>query len=292
MDPQVWKLGQDTVLQIAATLVKQNGLLVGMGDEAPVPVPASGTLTDAEKKAFLVKGGAKLGAVARAATLEKLAKGDLQALLDTPALTMKGVTDAVADIKLPTYKATANEDGSVTMTNAANPEDKDRMVKVEGVWIPEDVADAFKQKDTWKAAVAKMKPLDEAAKQQATMVLTAFQGAAKNAGKATTKEELQGALMQAMMPLMMMGGMGGGDAGVGFGDDEDDACIRRRGRARMDPIAPQRPSRGRDGGASLTKHKPQTERHIPWPTSSPRPKSGSSVSSPTRPTSRRPRSRP
>ena len=81
---------------------------------------------------------------------------------------------------------------------------------------------AFKQKDTWKAAVAKMKPLDEAAKQQATMVLTAFQGAAKNAGKATTKEELQGALMQAMMPLMMMGGMGGGDAGVGFGDDEDD----------------------------------------------------------------------
>ena len=222
MDPQVWKLGQDTVLQIAATLVKQNGLLVGMGDEAPVPVPASGTLTDAEKKAFLVKGGAKLGAVARAATLEKLAKGDLQALLDTPALTMKGVTDAVADIKLPTYKATANEDGSVTMTNAANPEDKDRMVKVEGVWIPEDVADAFKQKDTWKAAVAKMKPLDEAAKQQATMVLTAFQGAAKNAGKATTKEELQGALMQAMMPLMMMGGMGGGDAGVGFGDDEDE----------------------------------------------------------------------
>ena len=223
MDPQVWKLGQDTVLQIAATLVKQNGLLVGMGDEAPVPVPGSGTLTDAEKKAFLVKGGAKLGAVARAATLEKLAKGDLQALLDTPALTMKGVTDAVADIKLPTYKATANEDGSVTMTNAANPEDKDRMVKVEGVWIPEDVADAFKEKDTWKAAVAKMKPLDEATKQQATMVLTAFQGAAKSAGKATSKEELQelqGAVMQALMPMMMMGGMGGGDAG--FGDDEDD----------------------------------------------------------------------
>ena len=231
MDPQVWKLGQDTVLQIAATLVKQNGLIVGMGDEAPVPVPGSG----------LVKGGAKLGAIARAATLEKLAKGDLQALLDTPALTMKGVTDAVADIKLPTYTASANEDGSVTMTNSANPEDKDRMVKVEGVWIPEDVADAFKQKDTWKAAVAKMKPLDEAAKQQATMVLTAFQGAAKNAGKATTKEELQGALMQAMMPLMMMGGMGGGDAGVGFGDDEDEddevhraaTTLPRTGRRRL-----------------------------------------------------------
>ena len=220
MDPQVWKLGQDTVLQIAATLVKQNGLIIGMGDEAPVPVPGSGTLTDEEKKAFLVKGGAKLGAIARAATLEKLAKGDLQALLDTPALTMKGVTDAVADIKLPTYKATANEDGSVTMTNAANPEDKDRMVKVEGVWIPEDVADTFKEKDTWKAAVAKIKPLDEATKQQATMMLTMFQGAAKKAGQATTKEELQGAVMQALMPMMMMGGMGGG--GLDFGGDDDD----------------------------------------------------------------------
>ena len=218
MDPQVWKLGQETALQIAATVVKQNALIVGMGDGAPVP--GGDTLTDDEKKALLVKLGAKLGAVSRAATLEKLAAGDLQALLDTPALTMKGVTDAVADIKIPTYKATANEDGSVTMTNAANPEDKDRMVKVEGVWIPEDVADTFKEKDTWKAAVAKIKPLDEATKQQATMVLTAFQGAAKSAGKATTKEELQGALMQAMMPLMMMGGMGGGDAG--FGDDEDD----------------------------------------------------------------------
>ena len=225
MDPQVWKLGQDTALQIAATLVKQNGLIVGMGDEAPVPVPGSGALTDEEKKSLLVKGGAKLGAIARAATLEKLAAGDLQALLDTPALTMKGVTDAVADIKLPTYTASANADGSVTMTNSGNPDDKDRMVKVEGVWIPEDVVETFKEKDTWKAAVAKMKPLDEATKQQATMVLTAFQGAAKNAGKATTKEELEGAVMQAMMPLMLMGGMGGmgGDSvPVSFGDDDEE----------------------------------------------------------------------
>ena len=99
-------------------------------------------------------------------------------------------------------------------------DDKDRMVKVEGVWIPEDVADTFKEKDTWKAAVAKIKPLDEATKQQATMMLTMFQGAAKKAGQATTKEELQGAVMQALMPMMMMGGMGGG--GLDFGGDDDD----------------------------------------------------------------------
>ncbi len=225
MDPQVWKLGQDTVLQIAATLVKQNGLIIGMGDEAPVPVPGSGTLTDEEKKAFLVKGGAKLGAIARAATLEKLAAGDLQGLLDTPALTMKGITDAVADIKLPKYTASANEDGSVTMTNSEKTDDTDRMVKVEGVWLPEEVADLFKEKDSWKAAVAKIEPLKDEQKQQATMILGMVQSAAKSAGKATNAEEFQQALMQGFLPIMMMGGslgggMGGGDAvPVSFGED-------------------------------------------------------------------------
>ena len=226
MDPAVWKVGQEAALQIAATVVKQNALIVGMGDDAPVP--GGEGLTDEEKKAFLVKTGAKLGAVSRAATLEKLAAGDLQGLLDTPALTMKGVTDAVADIALPKYTASANEDGSVTMTNSGNPEDKDRMVKVEGVWIPEDVADAFKEKDAWKAAVEKMKPLDEATKQQATMMLGMLKGVAQNAGKATTADEFQGAIMQGLMPLMMMGGaMGGGLGGgdsvpVSFGGDDDE----------------------------------------------------------------------
>ena len=212
MDPAVWKAGQDTLLQIAATVVKQNALLAEMAGEGDSPVP--GDLTADEMKSFLVKGGAKIGAVARAATLEKLAAGDLQGLLDTPALSMKGVTDAVVDVKLPTYAASANEDGSVTMTNAEKPDDTDRMVKVEGVWVPEEIVEAFKDKDSWKASVAQIKPLDDAQKQQATMMLGMLQNAAKSAGKATTAEELQGAVMQGLLPLMMMGGgmpgMGGG----------------------------------------------------------------------------------
>lgn len=221
MDPTVWKLGQDTLLQIAATVVKQNALIVGMGD---APVPGGEALSDDEKKALLVKLGSKLGAVSRAATLEKLAAGDLQALLDTPALTMKGITDSVADIRVPKYTASANDDGSVTLTNAEKPDDTDRMVKVEGVWIPEEIVDAFKEKDAWKAAVAQIKPLTDEQKQQATMVIGMIQSAAKSAGKATTKEELQGAVMQAFMPLMMMGGglggMGGDSVPVSFGDGE------------------------------------------------------------------------
>lgn len=226
MDPEVWKLGQNTLLQVAATVVKQNALIVAMGaDEGTVPSPIE--MTDDEKKAFLVKGGAKLGAIARAATLEKLAAGDLQGLLDTPALTMKGITDAVADVKLPKYTASANEDGSVTMTNSEKPDDTDRMVKVEGVWIPEEVVQAFKDKDAWKAAVAKIEPLTAEQKQQATMMLGMVQNAAKSVGKATNAEEFQQALMQGFLPLMMMGGsLGGGMGGgapvpVSFGGDED-----------------------------------------------------------------------
>ena len=172
-----------------------------------------------------MKGGAKLGAIARAATLEKLAAGDLQGLLDTPALTMKGITDAVADVKLPKYTASANEDGSVTMTNSEKPDDTDRMVKVEGVWIPEEVVQAFKDKDAWKAAIAKIEPLKDEQKQQATMMLGMVQTAAKSVGKATTAEEFQQALMQGFLPLMMMGGsLGGGMGGgaavpVSFGED-------------------------------------------------------------------------
>ena len=209
MDPAVWKAGQDTLLQIAATVVKQNALLADMAGEGDAPVP--GDLSADEMKSFLVKAGAKIGAIARAATLEKLAAGDLQGLLDTPALTMKGVTDAVADIRLPKYAPSANEDGSVTMTNAEKPEDTDRMVKVEGLWLPEEIAEAFKDKDSWKASVAQIKPLDDAQKQQATMMLGMLQNAAKSAGKATTADEFQGAVMQGLLPLMMMGGgMGGG----------------------------------------------------------------------------------
>jgi hypothetical protein len=214
MDPDVWKAGQDALLQIAATVVKQNAILAEMAGEGGAPVP--GDLTADEMKSFLVKGGAKLGAVARAATLEKLAAGDLQGLLDTPALSMQGVTDAVADIQLPKYTASANEDGSVTMTNAEKPDDTDRMVKVEGVWLPEELVEAFKGKDGWKSAVAGIKPLTDEQKKQATMMIGMLQNAAKSAGKATTAEEFQGAVMQGLLPLMMMGGgipgMGGGAA--------------------------------------------------------------------------------
>ena len=226
MDADVWKAGQGALLQVAATAVKQNAFLLDAAEKQGAALP--GGLTADEAKSLLVLGGAKIGAIARAATLEKLATGDLQSILDTPALTMKGVTDAVAAIKVPSYTATANEDGSVTLVNAEKADDTDRMVKVEGVWIPESFVEAFKEKATWAAQAAQIKPLDAATKTQATMVIGMVQNAAKSAGQAKTAEEFQGAIMQAAMPLMMMMGpmmAPGGGGGFLPADDEEEEAV-------------------------------------------------------------------
>jgi len=220
MDADVWKAGQGALVQVAATVVKQNAFIQDMAKQQGSDIP--GAASDDEARTFLVRTGAKLGAIARAASLEKLAAGDLQALFDTPALTMKGITDAVADIAVPDYTATANEDGSVTLVSSKDANDTDRMVKVEGLWIPEALVEAFAEKDSWVADIAQMKPLDAQSKQQATMVIGMVQNAAKSAGQAKTAEEFQGALMQGMMPLMMMGGALMGPAeGAPFGGDDE-----------------------------------------------------------------------
>ncbi len=215
MDPTVWKTGQDTMRMLADTVVKQNELLaetIGENDSSVLE-----SLTQDEIKAFLVKSGAKIGAISRAATLEKLVTGDLQGLLDTPALTMNGITDTVTDIQVSDYTASANEDGSVTMTNTNDPDDEDRMVKVEGVWIPEAIAEVFETKDVWRIGVAQMKPLTDEQKQQCMTVFGTLQDAAKSASKATNAEEFQQTLMQGLLPITTMGG----SLGDGNADNED-----------------------------------------------------------------------
>ena len=211
MDNEIWKLGQDTLLQIAATFVKQNDLFVEMFGESDDTMVAAedssgwSDLTADEKKSLRIKYGAKFGAIVRAATLEKLAAGDIQSLLDTPSLTMKGVTDTIVDIKIPKYTSSVNEDGSVTMTNPDDPNDTDRMVKVEGVWIPETIVEWFKDKDSWKLSIAKIKPLTDEEKQQYMKMFKAIQDAAKKAGRATTKDEFSSAIAEGFVPFLLSG---------------------------------------------------------------------------------------
>lgn len=218
IDPAVWSAAQQFLLQTGATITKQARILSTMEEADKVPsieeVGPAVDLTPEEKTTMLVRLGARLGALAKAADRDKVAAGDLAAVLSVPALTMKGVTDTVKPIRIPEATAKAEADGSVSFTTTGEAE-PDKMVKVEGVWIPEDLVEVFKDRADWKAQAAAIPAMSDQEKQGVLMAIQMMTGVARQAGKAQNADELRSALQQAMMPLLMMGaGLpgGGGDA--------------------------------------------------------------------------------
>ena len=218
IDPAVWSAAQQFLLQTGATITKQARILSTMEEADKVPsieeVGPAVDLTPEEKTTMLVRLGARLGALAKAADRDKVAAGDLASVLAAPALTMKGVTDTVKPIRIPEATAKAEADGSVSFTTTGKAE-PDKMVKVEGVWIPEDLVEVFKDRADWKAQAAAIPAMSDQEKQGVLMAIQMMTGVARQAGKAQNADELRSALQQAMMPLLMMGaGLpgGGGDA--------------------------------------------------------------------------------
>ena len=217
IDPAVWSAAQQFLLQTGATITKQARILSTMEEADKVPsfeeVGPAVDLTPEEKTTMLVRLGARLGALAKAADRDKVAAGDLASVLAVPALTMKGVTDTVKPIRIPEATAKAEADGSVSFTTTGKAE-PDKMVKVEGVWIPEDLVEAFKDRADWKAQAAAIPAMSDQEKQGTLMAIQMMTGVARQAGKAQNVDELRSALQQAMMPLLMMG-MGAGLPGGG-----------------------------------------------------------------------------
>ena len=219
IDPAVWSAAQQFLLQTGATITKQARILSTMEEADKVPsieeVGPAVDLTPEEKTTMLVRLGARLGALAKAADRDKVAAGDLASVLAVPALTMKGVTDTVKPIRIPEATAKAEADGSVSFTTTGKAE-PDKMVKVEGVWIPEDLVEVFKDRADWKAQAAAIPAMSDQEKQGVLMAIQMMTGVARQAGKAQNADELRSALQQAMMPMMLMMGAGlpggGGDA--------------------------------------------------------------------------------
>lgn len=218
IDPAVWSAAQQFLLQTGATITKQARILSTMEEADKVPsfeeVGPAVDLTPEEKTTMLVRLGARLGALAKAADRDKVAAGDLASVLAAPALTMKGVTDTVKPIRILAATAKAEADGSVSFTTTGKAE-PDKMVKVEGVWIPEGLVEVFKDRADWKAQAAAIPAMSDQEKQGVLMAIQMMTGVARQAGKAQNADELRSALQQAMMPLLMMGaGLpgGGGDA--------------------------------------------------------------------------------
>ena len=217
IDPAVWSAAQQFLLQTGATITKQARILSTMEEADKVPsieeVGPAVDLTPEEKTTMLVRLGARLGALAKAADRDKVAAGNLASVLAAPALTMKGVTDTVKPIRILAATAKAEADGSVSFTTTGKTE-PDKMVKVEGVWILEGLVEVFKDRADWKAQAAAIPAMSDQEKQGVLMAIQMMTGVARQAGKAQNADELRSALQQAMMPLVMMG-MGAGLPGGG-----------------------------------------------------------------------------
>jgi len=162
------------------------------------------------------------------ADLKQLRKGDIEALLSgSGSEIMKKATKIKSNAemqenleKLKTVKATLeSEAGDVaTVKITADGEDPQVVdfVKVEGRWLPKDMADNFAAKV--KEARENLSKIDfsseegKAAKAKIMTQIAAVKTMLAKAEDAKTKEEIEGVMMGVMMSVMMSGGMGGAGA--------------------------------------------------------------------------------
>ena len=105
----------------------------------------------------------------------------------TPPLAMKGVTDRLpAPAPLPPLAARGRPDGSVVVSAPGiTPQ---RMIRVEGVWVPDSVAEAFANRATWKRDADAFR-LRKEDRMKLMFALPLLNEAAAAAGNAKTQEE-------------------------------------------------------------------------------------------------------
>jgi len=155
--------------------------------------------------------------------LKKLRKGDMSAILaksgsEIMKKAKKMQTEANEEIdKLNTVKATlVSQDGdNAKVKIEAKDEDPETIdfVRVEGKWIPADMAKGFAEKiKDARESIAKIDFSSENGKKLKSTIMTQIASVKtmlEKAEKAKTKEEMDGVMMGIMMSIMA-GGMSGG----------------------------------------------------------------------------------
>ena len=204
-NPAVWTAARGCLSEIALTLAKKSGFAADLLSRSGVSVAKSAIADDGSAPA-LVRLAAKLGAVTKAATPDALASGGLDSVLAAPALTLPGVTDALAaPAALPAFGSRANADGSVTVgIPGGKPGTAVRMVKREGAWVPAPLADLFAGSASWKDSVSSL-ALDANSGSAVTSALGMIRKAASGAAGATTQEQFDRAVTNASFPLLLLG---------------------------------------------------------------------------------------
>jgi hypothetical protein len=221
MDEEVWNAGQDLlkqVVKIAKTkkkLILQSSMLASNPNKDEVEknwdqgIDMLSTLINSDFT-----------------NLKKLRKGDVAAILANSGSTImkkakKLKTEASEEIeKLNTVKATlVSQDGDKAKVKIEakdeEPETVD-FVRVEGQWIPADMAEGFTEGiESARENIAKIDFTSEEGKKLKSQILTqisAIKTSLKQVESAKTKEDLDGAMMGIIMSFMASGMMGGGQS--------------------------------------------------------------------------------
>ncbi|MBQ6103608.1 MAG: hypothetical protein IJL06_08055 [Kiritimatiellae bacterium] len=201
-DRSVLEQARSSAEKLALAATKNSGFLADFLSRQGIP---SGGTADGAAPA-VVRVASRLAGVARAATPEKLASGDVAGILSAPALSLPGVTDALkpAPASGARLAARANADGSVTVgIPGGTPSQTVRMVKREGTWVPKPVADAFEDSGSWKTNLSGWTDT-EAKKMQAKSALAMLSGTAASVASAGTQEDFDMALTGGAIPLLML----------------------------------------------------------------------------------------
>ncbi len=223
MDEEIWNQGVGILQQVTRILESKRDLILSTEAMSSVPNPE-------DLKKNWKQGVSVLQAIVRSdfTNLERLQQGDVGKLLsESGAKIMASATDLMASSeqaaeaeaeldKIRNMTATVvSQEGDTAVvkvdTEGEEPEELE-MVRVEGRWIPKDMADGFKE------GIAEMREnlagLDfssEEGQQQKTMILAQMGGIKSMLDQlenAKTKEELEGIFGGLMMGIM--GAMGGG----------------------------------------------------------------------------------
>lgn len=217
-NPAVWTAARDCLLETSATFAKKSGYAADLLSRTVLPA-ASGAIASDGSCPAIVRSAAKLGAIAKSATAGTLSGGDVGAMLAAPALSLPGVTDALAtpaQVSAGQFAARSGSDGSVTVGIPGASGKSVRMVKTGGKWVPAPLADIFSGCESWKSEIASVS-LDGNSAAGVVSALNMMRQTAAAAGRAASQDQFDKSITSAAFPLLLLrtaasGQIGGGGA--------------------------------------------------------------------------------
>lgn len=229
MDPDVWNAGRTLLKTAADTFGPKSALLADL--VASSAAENGTTLSDADKAQTAASFGALLRGLSAAASsdatsLSALKSGSFasvekaigtlfpQGSLDSALLTVssQGQNDLAKGLTVSSTSTLDNGDVTLTMAD----DESVTLRKVEGCWIPADLADGWTEfigeARTAISSIDYTSVEGQQNKMKTLLMLPAIQGAVQQLGTATTADELK--TKATMMIGGLIGGMGAGIPGL------------------------------------------------------------------------------